>query len=133
MKKTRNWRLRERLSHMLNFVDTVPLRRMPVYILVDHSQALLGSRAVSLGAGIQYLRQNLTDDPLCAATVYLSVIDFSDQVQRLMLAPVDSFHPPQFQAGGGSSFGAALRALLTSIKFDTIKSLPDRPGDIKPL
>ena len=118
---------------MLNITDTVPLRRMPVYILVDHSQALLGSRVVSLGAGIQYLHQNLKDDPLCAAAVYLSVIDFADQVQRRMLTPVDSFHPPQFEAGGGSSFGAALHTLLSSGRYDIIANTPDKPGDIKPL
>lgn len=106
---------------------------MPVYLLVDHSRALLGARMVSLSAGIQYLRQNLNDDPLCVATVYLGVIDFSDRVQRLMLTPVDSFHPPELQAGGGSSFGGALRTLLTSLQYDIIKSLPDKPGDIKPL
>ena len=35
--------------------------------------------------------------------------------------------------GRRGSFGAALRALLASVKYDTIKSLPDKPGDIKPL
>ena len=108
-------------------------RRLPVYIVMDHSVSLQGTGMVSLNQGVQDLSQQLAMGMLSAGTVYLGLIAFADRVQQAILAPIGLFRPPHLNAGGACALGAALAALRRAFEYDLIPDAPGRPGDHRPL
>lgn len=110
------------------------LRRLPIYVLVDCSASNAGSPIEAIKQGIRQIHNNLLDDPLALDVAWLSVISFNDGARQLTpLTAIDQFTPPDLQAGGGRSLGAALSILRDSIEIEVIKTTPDQRGDWRPL
>lgn len=108
-------------------------RRLPVYIVMDHSAALKGTSMVSLNLGVQNLRQQLGMGMLSVGAVYLDLISFAERVEQTVLSPIGQFAPPRLTAEGGCALGGALAALLRAFEYDLIPDEPGRPGDRRPL
>jgi uncharacterized protein YegL len=109
------------------------LRRLPVYLLLDTSGSMQGTKIVGLNNGVQTLYHELMADPRCASTVHISMITFADKAYQMDMVPVTAFTPPQLTANGSTSLGGALHALNESLDRDIIPNQPGRKGDYKPL
>lgn len=108
-------------------------RRLPVYVLVDTSGSMAGTKIVSIHEGLVLLWNHLARDRVSANVVYLSIISFSNMAYQDALAPIDQFIVPQLSASGSTAMGAALKLLNDSLDHDVNWNRPDRLGDIKPL
>ncbi|OLR93508.1 vWA domain-containing protein [Actinokineospora bangkokensis] len=92
---------------------------LPVYVVADES----GSMAPvvdELNAGLAALHRALLREPMAAAKVRFTILGFADDVQvRLTLADLRAEATlPQLSTRGGTSYGAALRALRERIPDD---------------
>jgi uncharacterized protein YegL len=110
------------------------VRRLPVYILADCSGSMGGDPIESVKQGIRTLHSNLMGDPSAVESAYLSVITFDHDARQLApLTEVAAFQPPNLQASGPTSLGAALRVLLECIDREVRKTAAEQKGDWKPL
>lgn len=107
-------------------------RRLPIYIVMDHSAAVSGTAIVSLNGGLQNFRQTLGTSAVASLT-FLSLIAFADAVEQIPLGLVQYFMPPRLDAQGACHLGEALDALQRRLDFDLIPDRPGQPGDLRPL
>lgn len=110
------------------------MRRLPVYLLLDHSWSMSGKPIESVNEGLDTLVGMLRQDPFALETVFLSVIEFGTDVhQTVPLTDLMSFQPPRLKANGTTSLGAALTLAAERIKQEVSTSSADRKGDWRPL
>lgn len=117
----------------IQFSDEQFNRRLPVYLLIDHSGSMGGTKIVQVNQGIQLLYTELMNDPRSVATVNISIIPFEETAYQMDLVPIQQFTPPQFSPGGGTALGAAIKLLNDSLDNDLIENKPGQKGDYKPL
>lgn len=113
--------------------DGTQTRRLPVYLLLDCSSSMNGTKIQQVNTGVQTIYQELMADPRSADTVYLSLITFADNAYQMDLVPITQFTPPQLTASGQTSLGSALSLLNQSLDSDLIANTPGHKGDYKPL
>jgi uncharacterized protein YegL len=113
--------------------DEMQTRRLPVYLLLDCSGSMQGTKIVQVNNGVQLLYQELMADPRSANTVHISLIPFAATAYQLELVPIAQFTPPQLTVGGGTSLGAALGLLNQSLDADLKPNVMGQKGDYKPL
>ncbi len=110
------------------------MRRLPVYLVVDISESMVGEPLRLLQKGITALVDGLRGDPYALETVYLSVIGFAGKAKTLApLVEIASFYPPRLPLGSGTSFGEAFACLMAEMKRNTRRSTPGQKGDWRPL
>lgn len=110
------------------------MRRLPVFFVLDCSESMIGENLKKMEDGLQMIVRALRTDPHALETVYISVIAFAGMAKTIApLVEVVSFYPPKLPVGGGTSLGAALRALMMEIDKSVAKTTPDRKGDWKPI
>lgn len=74
------------------------------------------------------------NDPSAIETVHIAVITFDSQAKMVMpLTELTQFNPPNLNAGGTTSLGAALHLLGSSLDRDIVSNSSNRKGDYKPL
>jgi uncharacterized protein YegL len=120
----------------MGFGETGANRRLPIYLLLDISDYMLGSPIQAVNQGINLLYNELMNDPSAIETVHISVITFGSQAQVVTrLTELSQFMPPfiSTSANRGTSMGSALRVLNDSLNHDIIPNVADRRGDYKPL
>jgi uncharacterized protein YegL len=111
-----------------------PLRRLPVYLVLDCSGSMSGEPIEAVRMGVRALLADLRSDPQALETAYLSVITFaSSAVQACQLTDLASFQEPTLIAGGGTDLGHALNLLEKCIETEVRKPSQDHKGDWKPL
>ena len=104
------------------------MRRLPIYLLLDVSNGMIGEPIYAVEYGIQTMHAALLNDPNASDIAYLSVITFSDFVQQVVpLTELNQFVPPQLKVGGITSMGAALKYVAECVDREVDK------GDWKPL
>jgi uncharacterized protein YegL len=113
--------------------DNTQTRRLPVYLLLDCSGSMQGTKIVQVNNGVQLVYQELMADPRSANTVHISIIPFAETAYQMDLVPIGSFSPPQLSANGRTSLGAALGLLNQSLDQDLVPNAPGQKGDYKPL
>lgn len=109
-------------------------RRLPIYLLLDCSESMVGGPHQAVQQGIQMLCNDLKGDPMALETAWISVIAFSRGAHQLVpLTEVLQFQPPQLPIGPGTNLGAALDLLAQCIQREVRKSTPTEKGDWKPM
>src|SRR5437868_3943666 len=109
------------------------LRRLPVYLLLDHSYSMVGDPITALNEGLSMRQRELMSDPQAVETVHISVINFAEHANPYPLVPIDQFSPPTLQAEGSTSMGQAFDLLAKSIEGDLVLNTPNQHGDYRPL
>ena len=85
------------------------MRRLPIFLLVDVSESMVGETLYKLEEGIGAVVSTLRKDPYALETAHLSVIVFAGKARTIIpLTELFAFHPPELPVGGGTALGAAL-------------------------
>ncbi|MDR1041690.1 MAG: VWA domain-containing protein [Deltaproteobacteria bacterium] len=109
-------------------------RRLPVYLLLDVSESMIGQPLASLEEGVRLMVRSLMRNPYALETLYLGVITFARKAETAVpLTELASFSPPALSARPGTALGAALRLCRDSISREVVTTTPERKGDFKPL
>ncbi|NNM75304.1 VWA domain-containing protein [Sphingomonas sp. ID1715] len=110
------------------------MRRLPVFLLIDVSESMVGDSLYQLEQGLTEIARTLRTNPYALETAYLSVIAFAGKPRTLVpLTEMAMFQPPELPIGGGTALGAALAHLMKEIDRQVVRTTPDRKGDWKPL
>jgi len=111
-----------------------PLRRLPVYLVLDCSGSMSGEPIEAVRQGVRALLADLRGDPQALETVYLSVITFAGSaVQACPLTELALFQEPNLTAGGSTALGGALNLVEQCVDTEVRKPSRDQKGDWKPL
>lgn len=110
------------------------MRRLPIFLLVDVSESMVGECLYKLEEGIGKIASSLRIDPHALETVFLSVIVFAGKPRTIVpLTELATFYPPSLPVGGGTALGAALDHMMDEIDRNVAKNKPDCKGDWKPI
>ena len=109
-------------------------RRLPVYILIDCSESMVGEAIEGANAGMRQLLLDLHSDPHALETVWISVITFAQTAtQVLPLTEMIGTKAPKLKIQPGTGLGAALRLLQECIAREVRTHSATQKGDWKPL
>jgi uncharacterized protein YegL len=110
------------------------MRRLPIFILLDVSESMVGDNLRQLQQGLDMLVRDLRTDPHALETVYLSAIVFAGKARTLApLTELAQFYPPRLPAGSGTSLGAGLNHLMDEIDRGVVGGTAERKGDWRPV
>jgi uncharacterized protein YegL len=110
------------------------MRRLPIFLLLDVSESMIGDNLRQLQQGIGQLITRLRTDPHALETVFISAIAFAGKPRTLTpLTELGGFYPPRLPVGSGTSLGAALGHLMDEIDSNVRKSTQEQKGDWKPV
>lgn len=92
-------------------------RRLPVYLLLDCSESMIGEGIDGVNAGVRQLLLDLHCDPHALETVWISIITFAGTTQQILpLTEMIGTKAPRLKVQPGTGLGAALRLLNDCIK-----------------
>ena len=110
------------------------VRRLPVYLVLDCSESMVGEAIDAVTTGVRDLTDRLQSDPHAIETVVLSVIAFGGRARQLIpLTEVMNFRPPNLIVEPGTHLGGALRVLSDCLTTQVRTSTPTVKGDYKPM
>jgi uncharacterized protein YegL len=109
-------------------------RRLPVYLLIDCSESMIGGGIEAVRSGLRAMLSKLRSDPHALDTVYLSIITFDAEARvAVPMTPLLDFQEPPLTIRPGTSLGAALTLLANCIQTEVRKTSHDTKGDYRPL
>lgn len=109
-------------------------RRLPVYLLIDCSESMVGEAIEGANAGMRQLLLDLHSDPHALETVWISVITFAQTAAQVMpLSEMIGTRAPKLKIQPGTGLGAALRLLEECIAREVRTHSATQKGDWKPL
>jgi|GEM_PF-300898 len=109
-------------------------RRLPIYLLIDCSESMVGEPLEAVAQGVKLLCMELKTDPMAMETAYLSVISFSSRAHQLVpLTDLMLFSLPPLPLGPGTGLGAVFDLLGQCVSRDVRKGTSTQKGDWKPL
>ena len=110
------------------------MRRLPVFLLIDVSESMVGDSLYQLERGLLDIARTLRTNPYALETAWLSVIVFAGKPRTLTpLTEIAMFQPPELPIGGGTGLGAALDHLMAEIDRNVVRTTAETKGDWKPL
>ena len=110
------------------------MRRLPVYILIDTSESMVGTAIESVQGGIGTLMTALRKNPYALEMGAISIITFDRVAKKVVpLTDIYSFQRPNLEVAPGTAFGAGIRLLDQSLSAELVKTTLDQKGDYKPL
>lgn len=110
------------------------MRRLPVYVLLDCSESMVGETIGSVNQGLDMLLRQLRTDPHALETAWLSIITFSQDAEQLVpLTELTDVQTPELKVRPGTSLGKALSLLRNCIAGEVKTTTKDRKGDYRPL
>lgn len=109
-------------------------RRLPVYILLDCSESMVGDGILSVEKGLNALIYELRSDPQALETVWVSLITFADTAKQIVpLSPLPDIHLKPLKVRPGTSMGRALNLVMECIRREVRKNTPGSKGDWRPI
>ena len=110
------------------------MRRLPVYLLVDCSESMIGEGLKAVQTGVETMLRTLRADPHALETVWVSCIAFDSQARLLFpLTELTDVQPPKLSVRPGTAIGAALNLCADRIQKEVKRTTPDQKGDWRPL
>lgn len=110
------------------------LRRLPVYILLDCSESMIGESIEAVQKGVDLLLKQLRSDPHALETAYVSIITFHATAQQIVpLSELSEVQTPQLEVRPGTSLGAAFKLLRDCISREVRKTTAEVKGDYRPI
>lgn len=110
------------------------VRRLPVYLVVDTSESMVGKPFRAVANGIAALIRELRNEPMALETAYISLITFASRADQVVpLTDLLHFQLPELTMGSGTALGAALDLTRESIRRDIQRGSETVKGDWKPL
>jgi uncharacterized protein YegL len=110
------------------------MRRLPVYLLLDCSESMIGDSLAGVQAGAEMMLRSLRSDPHALETVWLSCITFDREAKLVFpLSELSDVQAPHLVARPGTALGAALNLCADRIEAEVKKTTPDQKGDWRPL
>ena len=88
---------------------------IPVYILIDNSEAMAGEPIKGLINGIQVLISSLRLDPMALETVDLVLLSLSDDAEIIYQAGLADFEMPNIEINGEPFVGKGANAIIKMI------------------
>ena len=93
------------------------MRRLPVYLLLDCSESMIGEGLSALQTGLNSLLRSLRSDPHALETVWLSCITFDHEARLIFpLTELTDVQPPTLRVRPGTALGAALNLCADRIQ-----------------
>lgn len=110
------------------------MRRLPVYLLLDCSESMVGSAIAAINAAVPAMVLELRKIPYALETVAISVITFSGDARLVVpLSSLEFFKLPELKIHPGTSLGRALDMLASCVGRDVVMTTHERKGDWLPL
>lgn len=110
------------------------MRKLPVYLVIDVSESMVGEPVARVEEGMRSIIQELRSDPYALESAWVSVIVFAGRARVISpLTELYNFYPPKLPVGGGTSLGAALDCLMDDIDRSVKKNTAEAKGDWKPI
>ncbi len=110
------------------------MRRLPIYILLDTSESMIGPGIEGLRLAVNAMLTELRRNPQALETVHLSFITFSDVATQVTpLTPVEDVQAPPLHIRPGTALGSALRLTAESIRREVRRTTATEKGDFRPL
>lgn len=110
------------------------MRMLPVYVMIDVSESMVGDTMRQIDEGLVKLSDTLKTIPEALESAKVSVIAFAGKPKVISpMVEVAHFYPPRLPIGGGTALGAALDLLMNRIAQDVATASSGRKGDWKPI
>ncbi len=110
------------------------MRRLPVYMLLDCSESMVGGAINSVQQGLDVLLGTLRSDPHALETAWVSIITFNHEAKQLVpLTELIELQTPKLQVAPGTCLGKALALLRNCIEGEVVTANSGRRGDYRPL
>ena len=110
------------------------MRRLPVYLLIDTSESMVGPAIESVRTGLNSMLLALRKNPYALEMGALSIITFGGNARKLTpLTDVCTFNLPDLDIKPGTTLGGAISILDQAISTEIVKTTPEQKGDYKPL
>lgn len=110
------------------------MRRLPVYLLLDCSESMIGESLAGVQAGAEMLMKSLRSDPHALETVWLSCITFDSEARLVFpLSELSDVQLPKLEARPGTALGAALNLCADRIQTEVRRTTAEQKGDWRPL
>jgi uncharacterized protein YegL len=109
-------------------------RRLPIYILLDCSESMIGEAIEAVGRGVDLMIRQLRADPHALETAQVSIITYHATAQQVVpLTDLSEVQPPRLSVRPGTSLGAALKLLRECMAREVRKTTVDQKGDYRPI
>lgn len=110
------------------------MRRLPVYILLDCSESMVGDAINSVQSGLATLLTSLRSDPHALETAWVSIITFSQEAEQIVpLQEITEIQTPRLIPRPGTALGKAFSLLQNCIEAEVKRSSPGQKADYRPL
>ena len=110
------------------------MRRLPVYVLLDCSESMIGDGVTALREGVCSMLTTLKRNPHALETAWISFIGFSSSARVLCeLTPLEDVAEPELRLGNGTALGSALELLAERLMQEVRMGSVSAKGDFRPL
>lgn len=110
------------------------MRRLPIYVLLDCSESMIGTGMTGVQTGIETMIRTLQRNPHALETAWISFITFDSRAElKTPLQPLDEVQAPKLKVRPGTAFGSALLLLGERILQEVRRNQPGAKGDFRPI
>jgi uncharacterized protein YegL len=110
------------------------MRRLPVYLLLDCSESMVGDGLKAVRQGVNAMLTALRSNPHALETAYVSIITFGADAKLVSpLTSIIDIEEPLIKLSSGTAFGKALKLLGEQMQSELKSNTPLQKGDFRPL